>query len=74
MSSLKKSKLFIDETNYDPMDTLAPIIHMGNFPNGEVPDTPQNRANAALACCVQLTRQLRALRNRVHQLEDGTDK
>ena len=56
------------------MDTLAPIIHMGNFPNGEVTDTPENRANAALACCVQLTRQLRALQNRVHQLEDGTDK
>jgi hypothetical protein len=74
MSSLKKSKLFIDETNYDPMDTLAPIIHMGNFPKGDVSDTPENRANAALACCVQLARQIRTLQNRVHQLENATDK
>ena len=81
MSSLKQSttlynesNLYINEKNYDPMDTLAPIIQMDNFPKGNVADTPENRANAALACCVQLTRQLRALQNRVHQLEDGTDK
>ena len=74
MSSLKKPKLFIDEKNYDPMDTLAPIINMGNFPNGNVSDTPENRANAALACCVQLARQIRTLKNRVHQLENETDK
>lgn len=56
MSSLKKSSfkteatIYIDETNYDPMDTLAPIIQMGNFPKGVVADTPENRTNAALAC------------------------
>ena len=56
------------------MDTLAPIIHMGNFPKGDVSDTHENRANAALACCVQLARQIRTLQNRVHQLENETDK
>jgi phosphoribosylcarboxyaminoimidazole (NCAIR) mutase len=79
MSSLKQSttlynesNLYIDEKNYDPMDTLAPIIQMDNFPKGTVADTPENRANAALACCAQLTRQLRALKNRVYELEHGT--
>jgi len=80
MSSLKKSSfkteptIYIDETNYDPMDTLAPLIQMGNFPKGTVADTPENRANAALACCAQLTRQILTLTKRVYELENGTDR
>ena len=75
MSSLKKSSfkteatIYIDETNYDPMDTLAPIIQMGNFPKGVVADTPENRTNAALACCAQLTHQIRELKHRIDELE-----
>ena len=49
------------------MDTLAPI--MDTLPQGKVLDTPENRLSAALACCVQLTRQVRKLGNRLYELE-----
>ena len=71
MSSLKRStKVFIDDTNTDIWDTLNPIITNATFPKGFVDDTPINRANAALACCAQLTRQLRELKKRVDELEN----
>jgi|SaaInlV_150m_DNA_4_1039716.scaffolds.fasta_scaffold14462_1 hypothetical protein len=69
-----ESNLFIDETNYDPMDTLAPILQKEDFPKGFVADTPQNRANAALACCAQLMRQLRTLKKRVDELENQSGR
>jgi hypothetical protein len=75
MSSLKQSttlyesELYIDSNSPDPMDTLAPIVNKKDFPKGRVADTSENRANAALACCAQLMRQLRVLKFRVRELE-----
>jgi hypothetical protein len=81
MSSLKQSTvlhnesdLYIDWKNFDPMDTLAPILQKKDFPKGRVADTSENRANAALACCAQLMRQLRALKNRVRELENQSGR
>ena len=57
--------IYIDQYNYDPLDTIAPL----RLPQGNVSDTTENRANAALACIVALTRQVIELRNRVNKLE-----
>ena len=81
MSSLKQSTTLHNESNLfinwhfnDPKDTLAPILEKEDFPKGYVADTPQNRANAALACCAQLVRKLRTLQKRVDELENQSGR
>ena len=60
VSRSPKKRVYVDSNNYDPMDTLAPL----RIPTGFLEDTPENRANAALACCVQLTRRIVELEKR----------
>jgi len=59
--------IFIDKTNYDVFDTLNPI----SLPSGMVQDTPENRANAALACVYSLARQLRSTQNDLDALKQS---
>lgn len=65
-----KDSIWIDKDNWDPMDTLAPLT----LPKGFVKDTPEKRANAALACCVQLTNRVQELEKKVHDLEQKLSK
>jgi len=65
MSSLQRERIYIDQDNWDPMDTLAPLT----LPKGFVEDNAANRANAALACCVQLSNRVKELEKRVYDLE-----
>ena len=66
--SKSQQKIFIDANNYDVFDTLnGPFI--ASLPSDSVPDTPENRANAALAVCYQLAVQVRQLRREVNELK-----
>lgn len=60
-----KERIWIDKDNWDPMDTLAPLT----LPKGFEEDTPANRADAALACCVQLTNRVKELEAKFYALE-----
>ena len=62
-----EKRIYIDVNNWDPMDTLAPLL--GDLPHDLVPDTPENRLKAALACCVQLTRRLSAVEKELNNLK-----
>lgn len=62
-----EKKIYIDVNNWDPMDTLAPLL--GDLPHEQVPDTPANRLKAALACCVQLTRRLSVVEKELNNLK-----
>ena len=64
-----EKKIYIDVNNWDPMDTLAPLLD--DLPHDqEVPDTPENRLNAALACCVQLTKRLSKVEKELNNLKN----
>ncbi len=54
-------RILVSFTGVDPLNTIAPI--MRDIHEGMVPDTPENRLNAALACIVQLTRRIVKLEN-----------
>ena len=60
-----QDSIYIDKDNWDPMDTLAPLT----LPSGFVDDNTANRANAALACCVQLSNRVKELEAKLYALE-----
>ncbi len=69
MTSLRE-QIYIDQGNWDPMDTLAPLT----LPKGFVQDNVANRTDAALACCVQLANRVKELEKKVYELEEKLSK
>tara|TARA_B100000795_G_scaffold31747_1_gene21010 strand:- start:1017 stop:1244 length:228 start_codon:yes stop_codon:yes gene_type:complete len=45
--------IYIDANNWDPMDTLAPLL--GDLPHDQVPDTPENRLKVGMLCTTDQT-------------------
>tara|TARA_Y100000817_G_scaffold307766_1_gene294598 strand:- start:1832 stop:2065 length:234 start_codon:yes stop_codon:yes gene_type:complete len=72
--SANKTDIWIDADNYDIMDTMAPLLNGNDLKKGTVPDTPENRTDAALACIVSLYRQLGDLRAKVRVLESKLEQ
>ena len=66
-----EKRIYIDVNNFDPMDTLAPLL--GDLPHDQVPDTSENRVKAALACCVQLTRRLTKVEKELWQIKESNN-
>ena len=60
-------EIIIDPYNWDPMDTLVPLLP--SLPTKKVPNTPENRLKAALSCCYQLTMRLQKAEVRLNALD-----
>lgn len=63
-------RIYIDVNNWDPRDVGDYLtVLLGDLPHVLVPDTPENRLKAALACCVQLTRRLSVVEEKLNNLK-----
>lgn len=70
MSALSRSKsqrtIYVNPHNFDVYDTLNPLLQY--LPTNSVPDTPENRVNAALAVSYQLAQQIETLKREVDNM------